>query len=220
MNKKRKIEDSKIVKFKKMKVVKKQELVKLFDCSGRTVQRKLNKIDSIRSYNKNGQYFSLKSVAEFNEAGIWCYKSICFSKFGNLTQTIIAVVSNSVSGITASEICIVLKLSEQSFLTFFKNIPQIRKEKFSRKSVYFSADETIYQQQYQNRQKENKLSSNEHLTDTIIILILIEKIKNPEFDEFSLYHILDKQGVNVSAESIIELFKSFGIKKNSIFKQQ
>ncbi len=220
MNKKPIIEDSKLQKFKDMKVMNKQELSKLFNCSGRTVQRKLNKLNSIRSYNKNGQYFSLKSVAEFNEAGIWCYNSICFSKHGNLTKTVIALVSGSSSGISASEICVVLKLAEKSFLTFFKNIPQIRREKFSGKSVYFSSDESIYQQQYRNRQEENQFMDNKHLTDTIIILILIEKIKNPEFDQIALSKILCKQGVNVSTESITELFESYGIKKNLIFRQQ
>lgn len=208
-----KVNSNKLLKFSKKKLIKKEELSKLFNCSGRTVQRKLKEWKVIRSYNKNGQYYTLTSIAKFDTSGLWCYNSVCFSKYGNLSETIIFFVSESSNGMTASEISDTLYLEKKSFLTFFKNISKIRREKISNSYVYFSTDEVIYQKQKANRIRKNLEFTKNRLTDISIIYILTEKIKYPEFDEVAISKNLIKQGVSVNHIAIIELFERLGIKK-------
>ena len=204
-----------LLKFSKKKVMKKVELTKLFNCSGRTVQRKLKEWNAIRSYNNNGQYYALESIIKFDNSGLWCYNSICFSKYGNLSETIIIFVNESSNGMTASEISNTLHLEKKSFLTFFKNISKIRREKMSNSYVYFSIDEVIYQKQKSNRIRINEDFSKSRLTDISIIHILTEKIKYPEFDEVAISQNLIKQGVKINPISIIELFKRLDIEKKT-----
>ena len=119
------LNEDKLQKFRNKRVMKKDEISVLIDCSGRTAQRKFNQLKILRSYNQNGQYYALQSVARFDANGLWCFNKICFSKFGNLRQTVVAIVNNSQSGMTALEISSKLKLSKNSFLTFFKGINEI-----------------------------------------------------------------------------------------------
>ncbi len=114
---------------------------------------------------------------------------------------------------TALEICETLHLENKSFLTFFKNISKIQREKMSSSYVYFSVDAVIYQKQKSNRIRINEDFSRSRLTDISIIHILTEKIKYPEFDEVAISQNLVKQGVKVNPISIIELFKRLSIEK-------
>ncbi len=180
-----KVDSDKLLEFSKKKLMKKEELSILFNCSTRTVQRKLIGWKAIRSYNKNGQYYALKSIVKFDSSGLWRYNSVCFSKYGNLIETIIFFVNESSNGMNASEISDKLYLKKKSFLTFFKNISKIRRGKISSNYVYFSIDEIIYQKQKANRIKIEELSKS-RLTDICIIHILTEKIKYPEFDEVAI----------------------------------
>ena len=209
-------DEGKLQKFRDKRVMKKDEICVLLNCSGRTVQRKLNQLKILRSYNKNGQYYTLQSVARFDADGLWCFQKICFSKFGSLRQTVVAIVNNSQSGMTALEISSKLKLAKNSFLTFFKNINEIQREKLSGSYVYFSVEASIYQTQRENRILNCGATNNSYLTDTLVVLVFVEKINNPEYDELALSESLKKRGINLSPLMITELFKTHGVKKKAI----
>lgn len=215
MDKISQIESIKLLKFSENKTMKKEELSNLFNCSGRTIQRKLKQWQAIRSYNQNGQYYALLSVVKFDTSGLWRYNSVCFSKYGNLRHTITTFVNESPAGMAASEISSTLKLKEKSFLTFFKNISEIQREKIANTYVYFSINETVYQSQKENRIRRNEELPDNSLTDTMIILILVEKIKNPDLDELAISKKLEKQGVRVNSLTILGLFKQHGIEKKT-----
>jgi len=64
----------------------------------------ISPLDTIRSYDHNGRYFSLEKLARFNSKGIWEYNNIHFSKFGTLKNTLVAFINNSSQGMDASQI--------------------------------------------------------------------------------------------------------------------
>ena len=196
-------EADKLLKFKKKRIMKKADLSDLFNCSGRTIQRKLNYWEAIRSYNHNGQYYALRAIVKFDDSGLWCYNSVCFSRYGTLKETVIVFVGKSSDGMSAKEISDALHLKNESFLTFYKNISGIKREKISGSFIYFSIDEAVYQKQKANRIAINEEFSGEQLTNPIIIQILTEKIKFPALDESAISKNLAKQGVKVAPISII-----------------
>ena len=55
------------------------------DCSKITIRRHLKKLKVISSYNKNGKYYTLPSIVNFDINGLWSYQGVLFSKYGNLT---------------------------------------------------------------------------------------------------------------------------------------
>jgi len=73
--------------FKEFKVLTLEQVSQKNKCSVRTVQRQFAKLRVLRSYNKNSRYYTLANIPDFNKNGIWRYRDILFSKYGNLKQT-------------------------------------------------------------------------------------------------------------------------------------
>jgi len=69
--------------FRKEKVMSLKQLADRLNCSERTVQRQLKKWRTYTSYNQNGRYYVLPDIPRFDEHGLWRYKGIFFSRYGN-----------------------------------------------------------------------------------------------------------------------------------------
>ena len=115
--------------FRRRKVLMVSDLASLMQCSLITVRRKLKQWDTYTSYNQNGRYYVLPDVPQFDSNGLWCYRDICFSQYGNLIQTVIHLVKNSPAGRAASEIRELLHIQPRSFLSLFREHPDLRREK-------------------------------------------------------------------------------------------
>jgi len=191
------------------------ELSLIINASTRTVQRRLKQLDTIRSYNHNGRFFALKEVARFNPYGIWKFKNVYFSKYGNLKDTLLQVIQNSETGLTAVEIRNILGVEPLSFLFLYKDIKEIKREKPGNCYVYFSSDTTRYKLQLANRKKIIMKPLPYHLEDTIGIMVLVETIKHPDFSAERLSKYLRKQGIKNKPEAIIDFYKFHGIEKKT-----
>jgi len=69
-----------------------------------TIFRKLGEIEYLSSYSHRGKYYTLKSIARFTAQGLWRFRSVCFSRFGNLLETAEAFVQRSEAGYSAGEL--------------------------------------------------------------------------------------------------------------------
>ncbi len=207
-----------IENFSKNKVLTINELKILMPFSLRTIFSRLKMWNVINSYNKNGMYYTLTTIAKFDSYGLWQYNDICFSKHGNLKQTLLHLINSSEKGLNAVEISELLRMDCRSFLWQYSKIEEIQRTKIEGHYVWFSADAEKYQQQKAARLG---VSSNKKLCkirDSSGILILIERIKNPDADEIALSKILLKQGIKIKPEAISEFFDYHGIeKKNNVF---
>ena len=105
------------VKFPRIKkVVTLTELAFHLNCSRRTVQRRLADWQAISSYNRNGSYYTLPNIPQFDANGLWRYQGVFFSKFGSLPETFVQLVSRSSDGLTAAEAGDLLGVRPSSFL--------------------------------------------------------------------------------------------------------
>jgi hypothetical protein len=82
-----------------------------------------------RSYNKNGRYYTLPDVPEFDANGLWRWRAILFSRYGNLTETVIELIRRSEAGLDATEVGERIGLAPRSFLSAFAGHPGLRREK-------------------------------------------------------------------------------------------
>ena len=129
------------------------ELLEKLDCSVITVRHRLKEWNVISSYNKNGRYYTLSDIAEFDDKGLWFYKDIGFSKSGNLTQTITHLVSTSTAGLFGEDISGLLHFNSYSILAkVIRKSPLIREKMFGR-FIYFSDNKDIYSRQVYERKK-------------------------------------------------------------------
>ncbi len=204
--------------FKKFKVLTIIKLIAMMMCSDRTIQRRLKSWGTYTSYNKNCRYYTLPDIPQFNHYGIWKYKGIFFSKFGNLKNTVIAVVKQSESGLNAKELGEIIGLPSYTFLSHFKNDLNIQRQKHKGVYVYFSKDADQFNKQKRKRQSLIESTALLDLpTDAEAIIILVELIKHPADKIDQLVRRVGRKGVPISTQKIKNLLIYHGILKKNLW---
>ena len=131
----------KVVKkyLKSSKIATLDQLKKELDTSSTmTVFRKLKCIEYLASYSHRGKYYTLNSIAEFDEIGLWSFNSIWFSRYGNLIETSKEFIDQSKAGFSAHELAKILNVEvNHPLLQLFKQ-NRIYREKISSSFIYFS----------------------------------------------------------------------------------
>ena len=188
-------------KFRQQKIITIEQLVKLLECSVITVRRRLKKWQTYTSINKNGRYYTLPQVPVFDQNGLWKYRVVLFSDHGNLKQTIVGLIKDSPKGLSAVEIAgLVDFASNSSFLSQFKNVPGVKREKHQGRFIYFSDRPEVY-----NRQKQQWTSRQSVIdfpTDAEAVVILVQLIKHPDISIEQLADEVSKQGKWVEPAAI------------------
>ncbi|MCP4762898.1 MAG: HTH domain-containing protein [archaeon] len=196
---------------KKQKIITIGQITEKMKCSTRTAQRKIKKWKMYTSYNCNSRYYTLPGIPAFDELGIWRHKSIFFSRHGNLTQTVVNLVTNSEKGLEHQELCKILGISASSIMSHFRNIAPLQRLKISGRVVYFSQDENKCQIQKQNMAKHQQKLQRSFLQDTDSILILVDRIKFPHSTLEQCVKRLHRKSKRITLESVKCLLEFHGI---------
>jgi len=69
-----------------------------------TVFRKLATLDYFTSYSHRGGFYTLSSMARFDDQGLWQARGARFSRYGTLLNTAEALVQDSPAGYYANEL--------------------------------------------------------------------------------------------------------------------
>ncbi len=112
-----------------------------------TVFRRLKEIGYLSSYSHRGKYYTLYDQVIFNELGLWSFKSVWFSKYGNLMVTAKQFITNSKSGYTANELEKILNVELKHTLLKLFNENKIYRKKLSGVYIYFSQEREKQKQQ-------------------------------------------------------------------------
>ena len=135
-------------RFKHDKIATMEDLKKIIGTQSRmTVFRRLKELHYITSYSHSARYYSLYRIAEFNNQGLWFYKSVLFSRYGTLIKSVEYFVNESEMGYTASELEKILKIKVDDVLFGLVKDQKIEREKFSGRYVYYSRRHQIRKQQ-------------------------------------------------------------------------
>jgi len=124
-----------------------------------TVFRKLDQLQYLSSYSHRGKYYTLQSVARFSAQGLWNFKSVWFSRFGNLLQTAEALVHNSQAGYNASELQDIVQVKTKHALVQLVRDRRLQREIFDSVFVYLSADDPTASKQRKARKNLLRQSS-------------------------------------------------------------
>lgn len=205
--------DSGIVKarktFRGKKILTLEEVADLLGASIHTARRRLKEWNALSSYNRNGTYYTLPDVPEFDANGLWRCHGVFFSRHGNLKQTVVELVRISPGGLGGAEMGSLLGLDPRSFLSAFAKHPRLRREKVGGRFVYFSSDDALYDQQRQRRLALN--AKDRQPTPAEAVAILVEKIKYPTLSHGELARKLKKQKLSVEPGMIENLFALHGL---------
>jgi len=116
-----------------------------------TVFRKLGDLQYLSSYSHRGKYYTLRSIARFSEQGLWSFRSVWFSRFGNLLQTCQAFVHQSEAGYSAGELKDIVQVKSKHALRQLVEEGRLARETFDSVYVYVSAQKEVASRQIKAR---------------------------------------------------------------------
>jgi hypothetical protein len=116
-----------------------------------TLFRKLSDLQYLSSYSHRGKYYTLRSIARFSPKGLWSFRSVWFSRFGNLLQTCQAFVDQSDAGFTAGELKDILQVKTKHALAKLVRDGRLARETFDSVYVYLCGQTDVARRQSKAR---------------------------------------------------------------------
>lgn len=188
--------------FQKEKIVSVAVLAAWLSCSIVTARRRLRTWGAYTSYNCNGRYYTLAQIAEFDANGLWCYQGVCFSKHGNLKQTVVHLVTHSMKGLSGAELGELLGLQPRSFLSHFRDHPALYREILAGRWIWFAADPKIRARQKQARLAQVAAQEPRMPSDREAVMILVDLIRHPDSRLEQVARRLKRQGADIDVAAI------------------
>ncbi len=205
---------------RKRKVLTIGQLVQLLGCSVPTARSRLKTWRSYTSYNHNGRYYTLRGIPRFDQHGLWRYKTVGFSKHGNLKQTLIQLVRHSSGGLDAAKIGRLLGLPPRSFLSHFRTATGLTRERIEGRFIYFCDEEAVFLRQKQTREQRMQRLRRELPSDTVAVAVLADLINHPDSTLKACSRRLGRKGIDIHPEAIRRLLEYHGVKKTRVWDHQ
>jgi len=189
--------------FRQKKVLTRNELLQAAGCSSMTGWRLLRSYGYWTSYNFNGRFYTLAGIPQFDEQGLWAYRGIRFSKWGPLTETIVARVGASEAGMTPEQLQQQLDVKNvRPALSRLVQRGRLARKKFAGQYVYFSLAKTSREHQ-QKRRAEQRVELPPPLPPPErIIALLVEIIQRPRSSPKQWARRLRRLKIPLSAREI------------------
>jgi hypothetical protein len=191
--------------FSRKKALTKAELLQTCGCSAMTAWRILYQQGYFTSYNHNAKYYTLASIPQFDEQGLWACRDIRFSKWGTLPETVVAQIGLSFAGMTARELEELLHVPNvKPTLTHLTRQGRLQRTKIAGALVYFAGEPSRHQQQLQRRETETATKRRaEPLPDPHrLIALLVEMIRHPQQTPRQWARRLACQGIRLRTPEI------------------
>jgi hypothetical protein len=106
----------------------------------RTVFRKIKELGYRTSYSHRGAYYTLEEVAEFDDRGLWSFKSVWFSVQGTLLSTATAFVDAAEQGYFVEELDNVLQVGTKDALRKLVEDARLTRSRLGGQYLYCAAD--------------------------------------------------------------------------------
>jgi hypothetical protein len=117
-----------------------------------TVFRKLKLLDYLSSYTHRGRYYALRETARFDDAGLWSFDAVWFSRHGTLVAAIELFVNQAPRGCFADELADALHAEVQDPLRDLVRLGRLRRSDVAGRFLYTSADSRQSRDQIRTRQ--------------------------------------------------------------------
>ncbi len=207
--------------FEKNRLAMLPAILALLDTTSRmSAFRRLRELDYISSYSHGGRYYTLPSVANFDSDGLWFCDDVGFSQFGNLKETVIQLVEQSIAGKTHVELEKQLRLRVHNTLLDLVRSKKITREVFEGVFVYLSTGVNRAQQQIAHRQEGRRDSTQEVLPDGIVIEVVAEIIRSNrvQIDQSTILSRLAARGIRITPSQLSQLCTRLDLKKTLAYR--
>jgi hypothetical protein len=117
-----------------------------------TVLRKLAPLSYRSSYSHGGTYYTLDSIAQYDQLGLWSYGGIHFSRRGTLLNTAEALVTDAAAGYQVPELEAVVHVAVKDALRQLVQAGRLFRREWEGRYLYCALDRTRRQEQWAARQ--------------------------------------------------------------------
>ena len=202
--------------FYKQKILTKKQLTQSYGCSNMTAWRILSKHGYITSYNFNAQYYTLIDIPVFDKKGLWSYRKVRFSKYGSLTNTVVAVVFNSRCGLEKNELQQLLGVNVIPIVSKLYRQGKLYREKVDGIFVYLQTNEDQWRRQLSNRACDIIKDKHRRLPEPQrIIAVLVELIQRVELQPQQLARRVFRKGIKVTPTEIRAILQHYQLTKKN-----
>ena len=119
-----------------------------------TVLRKLTQLSYRTSYSHRGGFYTLDSIARFDEGGLWGCRGAWFSRQGTLLATAQSLVGEAAAGYFAHELDARLHVSVKDALRQLVQEGRLDRQRVGPLYLYTAADRVRRQEQWASRQAQ------------------------------------------------------------------
>jgi len=105
-----------------------------------TVFRSLSRLGYLTSYSHRGRFYTLAGIPDFDDSGLWSYRSVMFSRHGTLLETAAVLVQRSDDGFSALELESVLQVESNHALLQLFHRKRVSRSKLGGHFVYMSIE--------------------------------------------------------------------------------
>src|ERR1035438_2478264 len=121
-----------------------------------TVFRKLSTLPYRSSYSHGGAYYTLDSIAHYDELGLWAYRDIHFSQQGTLLNTAEALVTRAAAGYQVPELEAMVHVAAKDALRQLVQAGRLFRREWEGRYLYCALDRTRRQEQWAARQVQQQ----------------------------------------------------------------
>lgn len=121
-----------------------------------TVLRKLAPLGYRSSYSHGGTYYTLDSIAQYDELGLWSHRGIHFSRHGTLLNTAATLVTNAPAGYFTRELDAVVQVASKDALRQLVQREQLERRELEGRYWYGAKERQRRQEQWATRQAQQR----------------------------------------------------------------
>jgi len=117
-----------------------------------TVFRKLKELSYRSSYSHRGRYYTLDEIPHFDAQGLWSFREVGFSRWGNLVSTLESLVGTAPQGYFAHELQHLLHVEVKDALLQLVEQRRVTRQQVAGLFLYCSLEATVRRRQLLARQ--------------------------------------------------------------------
>jgi hypothetical protein len=121
-----------------------------------TVLRKLAPMGYRSSYSHGGTYYTLDSIAQYDELGLWSYRDVHFSRNGTLLNTAAALVTHAPAGYFTHELDAVVRVATKDALRQLVRQDRLERRELADRYWYGAKERQRRQEQWAARQAQQR----------------------------------------------------------------
>jgi len=140
-----------------------------------TVLRKLSPLGYRSSYSHGGTYYTLDSIAHYDELGLWSYRDVRFSRQGTLLNTAEALVTHSPAGYQVPELEAVVKVAAKDALRQLVQAERLFRREWEGRYLYCALDRRRRQEQWAARQTQQEAGDDLQAAKALFYSLLNEQ---------------------------------------------